>query len=196
MKKKIWIFIILLVSIVSVFVVFKVNAGARTVEEAIHTFDPGPKDIIYQEKNDQGTIVFYSHLHQDDLVVAVVSKKLTGHEVVYNGLQVDIEKVTSEFALTLSYLPAIEDTALPLFFGLVSDSDITKIEVTEEAGDKKRQAEIITVDDMKIWLMYMKGFEGSKFEIVGLSDNGEEVVKIDEDISPYQADQKPFKSDY
>lgn len=39
----------------------------------------------------------------------------------------------------------------------------------------------------------MNKFEGSDFKIVGLSNDGKETEKIDGNISPYSADQKPFK---
>jgi hypothetical protein len=46
---------------------------------------------------------------------------------------------------------------------------------------------------MKIWLVYMSKFQGSDFNIIGLSKDGKELTKIDGDISPYYSEQKPFK---
>ena len=42
----------------------------------------------------------------------------------------------------------------------------------------------------------MNKFQGSDFDIIGLSLEGKELTKIDGNISPYHADQKPFKSTY
>lgn len=42
----------------------------------------------------------------------------------------------------------------------------------------------------------MNKFQGSDFDIIGLSPEGKELIKIYGDISPYYAEQKPFKSTY
>ena len=39
-------------------------------------------------------------------------------------------------------------------------------------------------------------FEESDFDIIGLSKEGKELVKIDGNISPYYTDEKPYKSPY
>lgn len=41
----------------------------------------------------------------------------------------------------------------------------------------------------------MDGFKGTKFEILGYSNDGTEIYKF-EDIIPENADQKPLKSPY
>lgn len=42
----------------------------------------------------------------------------------------------------------------------------------------------------------MNKFQGSGFETIGLSEDGEELTKIENDISPYYAEQKAIKSNY
>ena len=39
----------------------------------------------------------------------------------------------------------------------------------------------------------MNKFEGSDFDIIGLSADGKELTEIDGNISPYYAEQKAFK---
>jgi hypothetical protein len=130
MKKKV-ILIALALVIISLFLMFKFNSGAKTIEEAINTTNSKQVSIIYEEKNDKGSIVFC----------------YTSGEV----------------------------------------------KIIEKKRNIESQAKIINANGTRIWLVYMNKFEGSDFDIIGLSEDGKELTKIDGDISPYYAEQKPFK---
>jgi hypothetical protein len=55
------------------------------------------------------------------------------------------------------------------------------------------EAKIIRVKDFHIWLVYMDQFQGSKFNIIGISEEGEEIISIEDNISPRYIEEKPFK---
>ena len=195
MKNKLSL-LVLALFIIPLFFVIKLNIGARTIEEAILKVGSKPISIIYEEKTDKGIIVFYNHLGGNDLSTAFVKKNLIGYKTLYSGVQGDMKLVLSKFGISNSYFPSIEKTSLPIYFGFISNIDISQVKVIEKKRNIEGQAKIINAKDKRIWLVYMENFEGSDFEIIGLSKDGKELAKIDGNISPYYADQKPFKSPY
>jgi hypothetical protein len=192
MKKRV-ILITLALVIISLFLVFKFNSGAKTLEEAINT--PGSKQVsvIHEEKNDKGSIAFCYTSGGNGLYTAVVRKGIGGYKIVYSGVEGDIKFVSSKFGISHTYLPNIEKTALPVYFGLIGNPDISQVKIIEKKRNIEGQAKIINANGTRIWLAYMSKYEGSAFDIIGLSADGKELTKIDGDISPYYAEQKPFK---
>jgi len=195
MKKKIG-FIVLSIMIVSVFLVIKFNNGAKTIEEAMTT--PGSKaiSIIHEEKTDKGSIVFWNHKGEDSFYTAFLRKTISGYKNVYSGVEGDISVVANKFGVSYTYLPNIEKTSLPIYFGIIGNPDISQVKIVEKKRNIEGQAKIINANGMRIWLVYMNKFQGSDFDIIGLSADGKELTKIDGNISPYYAEQKPFKSPY
>jgi hypothetical protein len=112
---------------------------------------------------------------------------------LYSGVQGDIRLVANKFGLTNAYLPNIEKSSLPIYFGVIDNPDISKVKIIEKKRNLEVEAKIINAGDMRIWLVYMNQFQGSDFNIIGVSSEGKELTKIEGDISPYYAEQKPFK---
>lgn len=192
MKKKV-ILIVSVLIIVSLFLVIKFNGGERTVEEAINTSSLKPISIIHEEKNDKGTIVFSYTSSGNGLYTAVLKKGIRGYKTIYSSVQGDIKFVSDKLGMSHTYFPNIENTALPIYFGLIGNSDISKVKIIEKKRNIESQAKIINANGTRIWLVYMNKFEGADFDIIGLSAEGKELTKIDGDIFPYYAEQKPFK---
>lgn len=194
MKKKI-VYIVLAIMIVSVFLVIKFSNGAKTIEEAITTPGSKPISIIHEEKTDKGSIVFCNTVGGDGLYTAIVRKNIFGYKNVFSGVQ-EVKSMANKFGLSYCYFPNVEKTSLPIYFGIIGNADISQVKIVEKKRNIEGQAEIINANGTRIWLMYMNKFQGSHFEIIGLSADGKELTKIDGDISPYYAEQKPFKSTY
>lgn len=55
-------------------------------------------------------------------------------------------------------------------------------------GEVRFSAKIINAKDKRIWLIYMNKFQGSDFEIIGLSADGKELTRIKDNISPRYAE--------
>lgn len=195
MKKKISIFItsIIIIIIIIPLLLFKYNKGVKTIEEAINSSCPNKIYLIHEEKTDKGSIVFYNRLGYDELSAAFIKKNISGYKTLYDGVQEDISIVLKKFGITHFYFPAIKGTSFPIYFGIIGDSNISQVKIIEKKRNIEEQAKIIDARDKRIWLVYMSKFEGSDFEIIGLSKYGKELTKIDGNISPYSADQKPFK---
>jgi len=181
---------------VLVILVINFSTGVKSAEEAIKRSSSKPFSIIHEEKTNRGSIVFYETLGEDSLSTAFVRKSLGRYKVIYDGVQGDISLVAKKFGLSNMYFPTIEKTSLPIYFGLIGNSEIDQVKIMEKGRNIEGQAKIIEAEGKKIWLVYMNMFQGSDFDIVGLSSDGKEIVKIDGDTAPYYADQKPFKSTY
>lgn len=192
MKKKV-IFIVLVLMIVPLFLAIKFNTGAKTMEEAINPSRTNPITIIHEEKNNKGSIVFSYTSEGNGLYTAVLRKGIGGYRTVFSGVQGDIKLVSSKFGISHMYFPNVEKTALPIYFGVIGNPDISQVKVIEKKRNIEEKAKIINADGIKIWLVYMKKFQGSDFDIIGLSADGKQLIKIDGNISPYYAEQKPFK---
>lgn len=195
MNKKLKIGILGL-TVALVILVINFSAGVKSAEEAIKLSSSKPLSIIHEEKTNRGSIVFYETLGEDSLSTAFVRKSLGRYKVVYDGVEGDISLVAKKFGLSNMYFPTIEKTSLPIYFGLIGNPEIDQVKIMEKGRNIEGQAKIIEAEGKRIWLVFMNRFQGSDFDIVGLSSDGKEIVKVDGDISPYYADQKPFKSTY
>jgi len=168
MKKKV-ILIVLVLIISSMFLAIKFNGCGKTIEEAINTLNLKPVSIIHEEKNDKEIIVFSYTSSGNGLYTAVLRKGITGYKTIYSGIQADIKFVSEKFGMSHTYFPNIEKTALPIYFGLIGNSDISKVKIIEKKRNIESQAKIINANGTRIWLVYMNKFEGSDFDIIGLS---------------------------
>ncbi|MBB6218161.1 hypothetical protein HNQ80_004301 [Anaerosolibacter carboniphilus] len=192
MKKKVGLIVLSIIIVLS-FLVLKFNEDSKTIEEAITSPGSMPISIIHEEETDKGSIVFCNIVGKDGLYVAVVRKSIFGFKTVYSGAHGDIKLAAKKFGLTHSYYPNIEKTSLPIYFGVIGNPDISEVKIVEKKRNIEDEAKIINTNGIRIWLVYMKKFQGSDFNIIGISADGKELTKINGNISPYYAEQKPFK---
>lgn len=190
MKKK--MILILSVLIVVSLLIVRFSDGVKTIEEAINPGGSQQIKIIHIEKNDKGSIVFSYTLENDGLYTAVVRKGIGGYKTVYSGYEGDIKRSSETFGITNSYYPGIKKTELPIYFGVIGDPNINEVKVVEKKRNIEGYAQIINAEDIRLWLIYMGEFEGSEFDIIGLTAEGEQLVKKDDNVAPYYAEQKPF----
>lgn len=173
------------------------NKNANTFEEAIPISIENQMKIIAEDKTDKGSVVFCYNSEDDSLYTSFIRKKIFGYENLYSGIHCDISKVAKIFGLSYIIYPSIKQTALPIYFGVIGDEKITEIKVKESGSkDGWMTAKIIETTDMRIWLMYMNNFKGSNFDIVGIDEDGKEIVIISDNIMPWKVDQKPERSPY
>jgi hypothetical protein len=195
LKKRIGftILAIMIVSLISLLLLVKFGNGEKTVADLINNEGSMKLKIIHEEKTDKGSIVFCNTVGRDGLSTVIVRKTISGYKDVYSGGEADIKRVANKFGVSYTYYPNIEKTSLPIYFGIIGNPAINKVKIVEKKRNIEGQAKIINANGMRIWLVYMNKFEGSDFDIIGLSADGRELTKIDGDISPYYAEQKPFK---
>ena len=198
MKKKIGfsILAIIIVSLFSLLLLVKFGDGEKTVADLINKEGSMKLKIIHEEKTNKGSIVFCNTVGKDGLYTAIIRKTLSGYKTVYSGGESDIKRVANTFGVSYSYFPNIKKTSLPIYFGIIGNPAIIKVKIVEKKRNIEGQAKIINANGTRIWLVYMNKFEGSDFNIIGISADGKELTKIDGNISPYYAEQKPFNSPY
>jgi len=198
LKKKVGIAVlaIMIVSLFSVFLIIKFGNGEKTVADLINKEGSMQLKIIHEEKTDKGSIVFCNTVGRDGLSTVIVRKTISGYKDVYSGGETDIKRVANEFGVSYTYYPNIEKTSLPIYFGIIGNPDISQVKIIEKKRNIEGKAKIINANGTRIWLVYMNKFQGSDFDIIGLSAEGKELVKIRTNIAPYYAEQKPFKSPY
>lgn len=192
MKRKVCL-IVLAAIIISLFLTGKFSGSVKTIEEAINPSGSNNIYMIHEEKTDKGRIVFYNQIGYDGLSTAFIKKNIVGYKAAFSGVHGDVKFAANIFGLTHIYYPAIEKTSLPIYFGVIGNPEISQVKIIEKKRNIESQAKIINTKDIKIWLVYMNKFQGSDFDIIGLSSEGKELVKIDGNISPYYAEQKPFE---
>lgn len=192
MRKKVVLPAIAIIAI-TVLAVIKFGVGEKTVEDVLAKGNKLPINIIHEEKTDKGVIVFYNHPRKDDLGACFIKKKMIGWKYVYGGVQGGLKISMDEYGMSWSYFPNVYETPFPLYYGIIGNTDIKQVKIVENKRKIEREAKIINAGDTRIWLIYMNRFEGSEFEIIGVSSDGKEISKVKEDISPYSAEQKPMK---
>lgn len=193
--KKLLLAILVLLVIGVTFTIIRNNSGYETLEEALNPSGSNAPNIIYKEKTGEGYIVFYSRFNNKDFSKAYVKKSFGRYKVVYSGVAGDIDTTLEKIEMTNYYFPVFQNKWKPVYSGLIGDDDITQVNVIEKKRNINKQAKIINIKDYKyrLWLLYMDELEGSKFEIIGLSKDNEEIVKIDGNIYPLNVEDKPLK---
>ncbi len=91
------------------------------------------------------------------------------------------------------FFPPTEGTPFPLYFGAITNPQIDKIKVMELQRNITSEAEISGGGDLRVWHIFMGNMKGSKFSIKAYSKEGKELSFVNEDVSPYSADQKPMR---
>ena len=197
MNKKLLMLIGSGVIIICIIIAMKFMKGAKTIEEALGIPSKNSAKIIAEDKTPKGSVVFAYSKEKDSLYTSFIRKSLFGYEELYSGVAGDITEASEKLKLSYNYFPAIKQSSLPIYFGVIGEDKIKEVKVKEaESKDGWKSAKIIEAEGKRIWIIYMEGFKGSKFNIVGISESGEEIVSITDNISPRKAEDKPIKSPY
>jgi hypothetical protein len=122
-----------------------------------------------------------------------IKKTIWGWNWVYGGEHGSIEFNSLNNGFSSQYFPNTEGTPFPLYFGVITNPDIKHISILEKDRLFEPEAKIIKNDYINVWYIYMNKFKGSKFEIYGFANNYKILSWRKVDISPYYAEQKPFK---
>ncbi|OPA73590.1 hypothetical protein BVG16_27660 [Paenibacillus selenitireducens] len=192
MKKTVYLIVVILL-LFSFFIV-KYNSGAKTIQEALSISHPERIVILHEEKTKDGILVFYQ-ISKNDFSAAVVKKRFGNYRVMYSGAQGEIHLTLDRFGFTYMFFPAIKNTSFPIYFGLIRNPEITQIKIVEKKRNMEEKAKIIEGTDARIWLLDMKKFEGSEFQIIALSEDNKEIAKRDDNISLQVADQNPIQGE-
>ena len=176
---------------------FKPGDIGNTPQEA--TLKTGRKivETIYEEKVQGGEILFYIKNSPDYnkaiIAAGYVKKTIWGWEWVSGGEHGSINSMTKSNGFSAQFFPATKGTPFPMYFGAITNPQIDKISVIENNRNIKMDAEISGSGDVRVWHMSMGKMKGSKFAIKAYSKEGTELSSVNDNTSPYTADQKPMK---
>lgn len=197
MNKKLLILIGSGVIVICLIIAMKFIKGINTIEEALGIPSKNSTKIIAEDRTREGSVIFAYSKEKDTLYTSFIRKSLFGYENLYSGVAADITEASEKLKLSYDYFPSIKQSSLPIYFGVIGDDEIKEVKVKEsENKEGWKSAKIIEAEGKRIWVIYMEGFKGSKFDIVGVSESGKEIVNITDNISPLKAEDKPIKSPY
>jgi hypothetical protein len=194
-KKLVLISFVFILVIISAICILNFRSAARDINQAVNRPGSVPVNIIYEQKVSNGSMVFCitSDGNSKGLLTAAVKKNIFGYRAIYSGMQGDIKTTIDKVGLTESYFPSINKLAAPMFYGIIGNPEIKKVKIIEKKRNIETEAEIIEASDYRIWLINMDKFQGSKFDIIGLTADDKEITNRHENIYPWTVEQKPFK---
>jgi len=184
---------LLILCLISIFNLNKNN----TLENELSVLTSDSFKIIAEDRTDKGTLFFAYNENEDVLRTSFIGKNLFGYKTLYSGVGTDITKASESLGLTYNYFLPIKQSSLPLYFGVIGNDEVKEVKIKESTNESGwKSVKIIEADNKRIWLLYMNGFTGSTFDIVGVSEDGKDLVNIYDNFSPWTADQKPVRSPY
>ena len=187
--------LIISVIIISIFIMVNSKGRERKIEEALNIDATSNIKIIHEEPTNKGSIVFCisSNNSKEYLSTAFLNKNLFGYRELYSGTSsIDGVEIRD---LTAQYFPAIKETSLPIYFGVILNDEIKAVNVKDSNSSEEKVAKIIEAGNKRIWLVYMSGFKGNEFEVLGYNDNGDYIYSF-EDTFPWNVEENPLKSPY
>ena len=191
MKKSIVLLFILIVF----GAVILINRGHRTIEEAIYSSNPNRVKIVYEEKTKEGSIIFSTIEGTDLLDFSLIKKNIFGkYKVDYSGTNGEMYTTLENRGILINYFPAIKKDWTPKYMGLVEDEDIETIRVIQSDNQNYKENKVININNMKVWIVDVKGLTGSDFNIVGLSKDGKEIINMEDIIEPWTVEQEPLEA--
>ena len=187
--------LIIFAILISVFIMFNNKGREGTIEEALNISETNNIKIIHEEPTNKGSIIFAisSNNSNEYLGTAFLNKNLFGYKDLYSGTS-SIDGIDKR-DLTAQYFPAIKESPLPIYFGVILNDEIKAVNVKENNSSEMKEAKIIEAGDKRIWLVYMDGFKGNEFEVLGYSDNGDNIYNF-EDTLLWNVEEEPLKSPY
>lgn len=192
-KKVILISFVPIIVVISVFCILNFRSAARDINQAVNRPGSVPVNIIYEQKGSNGSMVFCITKDGKGLFTAAVKKNIFGYRGTYSGAEGDIKTTIDKVGLTESYFPSINKLTSPTFYGIIGNPEIKKVKIIEKKRNTEAEAEIIDASGYRLWLINMEKFQGSQFDIIGLSDDDKEISRRHHNISPWTVEQKPFK---
>ena len=175
MKKKITV-VVLIASLLIAYFFFVNEYQAKSIEEALDTPDQSNYKVIHIEKL-EGSYFVLSKSNEDYLHTAMINKILGRYKTVYSGVHGDIDKVAEIFGVTDSYFPGIKDISKPLLYGVIGDSQVSKLVLIN--SDSKEEK-----DGLRLWIKSIENTDGVVYIIKGYNEKGEEVIERNLKFTP------------
>lgn len=170
MKKKIFITSILLITLIGI--LFSSQGRTRDINDLIDDTILGS----YEESTTNGSIIFTitSDKGNSYLRTIVANKNLFGYKEIYSGVA-SIDDMVNP--ITIQYFPRVKNTPLPISFGVILDDNITSVAIKGVDNSFSKEANIVEINNKKLWFIYMDDFNGKTIEVLGYNSGDESVYK-------------------
>lgn len=179
--KKLVIIISILVTTLLLTFIFQYNKGAKTVEEAMTSAGTQTLDILYEQKTENGNILFYREAFSDTLSLAFLDRSFSGFELMNSTIEYDISSLEEKSGLSYVMLPQSDNVPYTIYAGLTTNPDLFEVLITEPGFSIAHSAKIMesAIEGTYIWMAYSPDLTGTKFSIIGLTEDGALVGDIE-----------------
>lgn len=172
MKKKI------IYALVGILAFVAVGVGAFTAISKVSTIQSvigNDAKIIYEEKVDEGSIVFYSVESDENLSACFVKDGKIGYKYVYGG---GGELIPEEsVGISMVDFPHVEGTPFPMYFGVVGVDEVEDVNL-ECTKNGVYEAKVVDWNDNKIWFTTTDGKALENVKVVGLDSSDEVFLEL------------------
>lgn len=175
MTKK--IIIIIIIAILSVTYFFFVNEyKAESLEEALDTPDSWRYKVINIEVLDDNYFVL-SISDNNYLHMAIINEILGRYKTVYSGIQGDVKRVAEVFKVSDNYIPRIKNISDPLLFGVIGDSEISKLVLINIESKEEKNIEIIEKENFRLWVENLNNIKNIDYKLMGYNEKNEVIIE-------------------
>lgn len=162
--------------------IYKPKGTGNTVQEAIIKSGRTPMKIISEDKVNGGVVVIFTKnsldLRKAELACGFVKKTIWGWKWVIGGEHGSIENICYKQGFSYQYFPKSKGTPFPLYFGAITNPDITQVKLIESGNKVEAKANIVSKSNVRVWYIYTNEVEGSNLDIVAFSADDKELGKF------------------
>lgn len=181
MKKKL-ILIVLTTSLLIAYFFFINAYHGKSIEEALDTPTQSFNKVVHVEDLDGSYFVISKS--GDYLHTAVVNQLLGRYKTVYSGIHGDIDKVAEVFGVTDHYFPAIKYVSKPILYGVIGDSEISKLKLYNKESKVEENIEMIEKNNSKLWIKIFENIDDIKYVLKAYNEKGERIIERDLKFTP------------
>lgn len=181
MKKKITIIAVTASLLIAYF--FFVNGyQAKSIEEALDIPTQSIYEIIHVEDLDGSFFVVSKS--GDYLHTALVDELLGRYKTVYSGVHGDMDQVAEVFGVTDHYFPGIKYVSNPILYGVIDDSEVSKLELYNSESKTGEEIEVLEKDALKLWVKTLDNTDDIKYVLKAYNEEGEKIIERDLKFTP------------
>jgi hypothetical protein len=181
MKKKI-ILVVLTASLLIAYFFFVNGYQAKSIEEALDIPTQSNYEVIHVEALEGSYFVVSKS--GDYLHTALVNQLFGRYKTVYSGVHGEMDKVAKVFGVTDHYFPGIRHVSAPILYGVIGDSEVSKLELYNSESQVGENIKIIEKDDFKLWIKSLENTDDIAYVLKTYNEKGEEIIERDLKFTP------------
>ena len=88
----------------------------------------------------------------------------------------------SHYGISFVDMPEIIEAFSPICFGLIGKEEIVDVKVIEESRGIEQEVKIIKLGDKRFWICELVDFQGTEWILVGLDNDGKEILRVETNV--------------